>query len=62
MNNDTTQVDGVLTTITPAFTDLDAKLLRDIKIIVDHYLHIKNALVNNSGGEAADGGKQWLMP
>ncbi len=46
-----------MTMITATFTGLDAKLSADIKTIVDHYLHIKNALVNNNGSDAASGGK-----
>jgi hypothetical protein len=61
-NNDTLQkttapADASMTTITPTFTNIDTKLSSDIKTVVDHYLHIKNALVNNSGSEAASGGK-----
>jgi hypothetical protein len=43
--------------VTPAFSNVDAKLAASLKPIVDHYLHIKNALINNSGSEAAAGGK-----
>ena len=62
MNNDTmekttTPADTSMTTVTPTFTNIDTKLSSDIKAVVDHYLHIKNALVNNSGSEAASGGK-----
>ena len=39
------------------FTDVDPKLAVSLKTVVDHYLHIKNALVNNNGGDAASGGK-----
>ena len=44
--------------VSPSFTNVDPKLAASLKMIVDHYLHIKNGLVNNSGNEAADGGKQ----
>ena len=44
--------------VSPSFTNVDPKLAASVKMIVDHYLHIKNGLVNNSGNEAADGGKQ----
>jgi hypothetical protein len=46
-----------LKTITVAFTNVDAKAAATIKEIVDHYLHIKNALVNDNGGDAAGGAK-----
>jgi hypothetical protein len=36
---------------------VDPKLAASLKTVVDHYLHIKNGLVNNSGDEAASGGK-----
>jgi hypothetical protein len=39
------------------YPDLDAKLAASLKEVVDHYLHIKNALANDNGGEAARGGK-----
>src|SRR5258706_10495298 len=40
-----------------SFTDVDSKLASSLKTVVDHYLHIKNALVNDNGSDAADGGK-----
>ena len=43
--------------VTHRFTDVDPKLAASLKPVVDHYLHIKNALVNNNGEEAASGGK-----
>ena len=43
--------------ISPAFASVDATVAGYIKNIVDHYLHIKNALANDNGGEAADGAK-----
>lgn len=39
------------------YTDLNATSAASIKLIVDHYLHIKNALVNDNADEAAFGGK-----
>jgi len=39
------------------FTSLDPKAYASIKEIVDHYLHIKNALANDNAGEAASGAK-----
>lgn len=39
------------------YTDVDAKAAASIKTIVDHYLHIKNALANDNAGEAASAAK-----
>lgn len=39
------------------FTNVDAKAVAVIKEVVDHYLHIKNALANDNAGEAASGAK-----
>jgi len=39
------------------FTNVDVKAAASLKEIVDHYLHIKNALANDNGSEAARGGK-----
>jgi hypothetical protein len=49
---------SVIPEVTPRFNDIDSKLAASLKTVVDHYLHIKNALVNNSGSDAADGGKE----
>ncbi|WP_276501655.1 DUF3347 domain-containing protein [Terrimonas pollutisoli] len=38
------------------YTNIDAKAASSIKEIIDHYLHIKNALANDNGKEAAKGG------
>jgi Protein of unknown function (DUF3347) len=35
------------------YTNADAKASASIKEIVDHYLHVKNALANDNGNEAA---------
>jgi hypothetical protein len=43
--------------ITHTYTDLDPKLSSSLKTIVDHYLRIKNALIADSGLEAANDGK-----
>jgi hypothetical protein len=40
-----------------SFTNVDPTIASSIKTVVDHYLHIKNALVNDNGSDAADGGK-----
>jgi hypothetical protein len=39
-------------------SNADSKLTVSVKAIVDHYLHIKNELVKDDGGDAASGGKQ----
>ena len=39
------------------YNNIDAKINASIKEIVDHYLHIKNALANDNGSEAASGAK-----
>ena len=39
------------------YTNVNAKAAASIKAIVDHYLHIKNALTNDNGSEAASGAK-----
>jgi len=38
------------------YTNVDAKAAASIKEIIEHYLHIKNALANDDGKEAANGG------
>src|SRR5689334_18479280 len=51
--NDTTQV----AELKPAFSNVDPKNAASLNNIVGSYLQIKNALVNDKGSEAADGGK-----
>jgi hypothetical protein len=46
-----------MVTVSPTFSNVDPKVASSLKAVVDHYLHIKNALVDNSGNEAARGGK-----
>jgi hypothetical protein len=62
MNADTTKKTTIDNTrmaeVTHAFSNVDPKLAASLKSVVDHYLHIKNALVNNNGGDAASGGKE----
>lgn len=62
MNKDTTQ--HVTTSdnkgikeVAVTYTNVDAKAAASLKEIVDHYLHIKNALAGDNGSEAANGGK-----
>ena len=61
MNADTSKMvkaDTVPTAeVSPSFNNVDPKVSTSLKTVVDHYLHIKNALVDNSGSEAASGGK-----
>jgi hypothetical protein len=61
MNADTSKMvkaDTVPTAeVPPSFNNVDPKIATSLKTVVDHYLHIKNALVDNSGREAASGGK-----
>lgn len=42
------------------FTNVDAKAAAGVKEIVDHYLHIKNALASDNAAEAARGGEAML--
>jgi DNA-binding NtrC family response regulator len=44
-------------TIAAAFTALDARVSSSMKDIVDHYIHVKNALVAENAAEAASGAK-----
>jgi hypothetical protein len=53
----TTQYHADISTVTPTFANLDAKISGGMKSIVGHYLHIKNALVNDDSKEAASQGK-----
>lgn len=62
MDNDSTQHaatsdDKDIKTVAVVYTNVDAKAAASIKLIVDHYLHIKNALANDNAGEAASGAK-----
>ena len=61
-NKDTTQHitatdDKDVKTVAVIYTNVDAKAAAAIKTVVDHYLHIKNALANDNSGEAANGAK-----
>ena len=42
------------------YPNIDAKAAASIKEIVDHYLHIKNALANDNGNDAASGAKAMV--
>ncbi len=47
--------DAEIKTVQVMFTGIDPKAHASIKEIVDHYLHVKNALANDNGPEAARG-------
>jgi uncharacterized protein DUF3347 len=61
VGTDTTKITQADTTrlaeLTPTFNNVEPTLAASLKAVVDHYLHVKNALVNNSADEAANGGK-----
>lgn len=62
MKNDTTQHvsatdDKDVKAVAVFFSNVDTKASSSIKEIVDHYLHIKNALSNDDAAEAASGAK-----
>jgi hypothetical protein len=60
-NTDTSKkiVDTIsITEVNHSFSNVDPKLAASLKTVVDYYLHIKNALINNSGSDAATGGKE----
>ena len=46
--------------VTASFTDVDANAAAAIKAIVDHYLHVKNALSSDNSADAATGAKAML--
>jgi hypothetical protein len=46
-----------MTEVTPTYNNVDPNLGASLKTVVGHYLDIKNALVHNSGNEAASGGR-----
>lgn len=49
--------DKEIKTVAVTYSDVDAKAAASIKEIVDHYLHVKNALATDNTGEAASGAK-----
>jgi hypothetical protein len=53
----TTTDDKDVKAVAVVYTNVNAKVAASIKAIVDHYLHIKNALANDNAGEAANGAK-----
>lgn len=62
MDKDSTQHvaasdDKDIKAVAVVYTNVDTKAAAAIKAIVDHYLHIKNALANDNAGEAAIGAR-----
>jgi hypothetical protein len=49
------QDNAEITSTAVTFTDVNPVLAAALKEVTDHYLHIKNALVNDNSGEAAGG-------
>lgn len=47
--------DKSIKTVTATYTNVDPKIAASIKEIVNHYLHVKNALANDNAEEAARG-------
>lgn len=43
--------------VKPGFTNVDPATAAYFKLVVNHYLHIKNALAGDNASEAANGGK-----
>jgi hypothetical protein len=56
----TTPPDKNIKTVPVTFAGIDSKASLSIKEIVDHYLHIKNALVNSNSNDAVSGAKAML--
>ncbi len=50
--------DKEVNVVAVTFMDVDPKAAASVKEIVSHYLHIKNALANDNGGDAAEGAKE----
>lgn len=57
MQHATTTDDKDIKPVAVIYSNVDAKAAGSIKEVVDHYLHIKNALANDNGSEAASGAK-----
>jgi hypothetical protein len=53
----TTTDDKDVKAVAVIYTNVDTKAAASVKLIVDHYLHVKNALSNDDAGEAASGAK-----
>lgn len=52
-----TSDDKDIKTVSVTYSNVDPKITASLKEVVDHYLHIKNALANENGNEAANGAK-----
>lgn len=52
--------DKDIKTVAITYTDVNPKIAGSLKEVVDHYLHIKNALVNDNSKEAASGGEAMV--
>ena len=52
--------DGKVKTVAVMYTDVDAKASASIKELVDHYLHVKNALAADNSTDAVAGAKGML--
>ena len=49
--------DNEMKAVVVTYTNVDVKIAASFKEMVDHYLHIKNALTNDNGNDAASGAK-----
>jgi hypothetical protein len=49
--------DKDIQTVAVTYTDVNPQIASSLKEIVDHYLHVKNALANDNEKEAASGGE-----
>lgn len=56
-SNAATTDDKDITSVTVTYANIDPKIAASVKEVIDHYLHIKNALANDNSNEAADGAK-----
>lgn len=52
--------DKDIKTVAVTYTDVNPQVASSLKEIVDHYLHIKNALANDNSQEAASGGEAMV--
>jgi hypothetical protein len=53
----TTADDKEVKSVAITFSNIDAKVASSLKEVVNHYIHIKNALANDNADEAASGGR-----
>lgn len=58
MQQGSMQSEKDIAVVTSTFTNVDANAASSMKKIVDHYLHLKNALINDNGSEAATASKE----